>query len=70
MPNAARKLGLNIRRIRLENAMTQGDLCKKLKMEIPYLSNVENGKKNPTIGTIERVAKALGVKIEDLIRGI
>ncbi len=68
MSNPAKKLGENIRRIRLGKGMTQGDLCKKLKVEASYMSNVENGNKNPTLATIEKIAKALGVLIEELMR--
>ena len=68
MTNPAKKLGENIRRIRLEKDMTQGDLCRKLEVDRAYMSNIESGKKNPTLSTIERIAKALNVSIEELIK--
>ena len=68
MSNPAKKLGENIRRIRLAKEMTQGDLCRKLGFDRAYMSNVESGKKNPTLSTIERIAKALVVSIEELIK--
>lgn len=68
MGKSAKKLGENIRRIRLAKDMTQGDLCRKLEIDRAYMSNVESGKKNPTLSTIERIAKALGVSIEKLIK--
>ena len=46
MSNPAKKLGENIRRIRLAKGMTQGDLCRKLEVDCAYKSNVESGKKN------------------------
>lgn len=64
----AKKLGKNIREIRLAKAMTQGDLCRKLGVDRAYMSNVESGKKNPTLLTIERISKALGVSIETLVK--
>ena len=67
MSNSAKKLGENIRRIRLEKDMTQGDLCRKLEVDRAYMSNIESGKKNPTLSTIERIAKALGVTINELL---
>ncbi len=48
--------------------MTQGDLCRKLDVDRAYMSNIESGNKNPTLATIERIAKALGVSIEQLIK--
>ncbi len=68
MDNSAKKLGDNIKRIRLAKDMTQGDLCRKLEVDRAYMSNIENGKKNPTLSTIERIAKALVVSIEELIK--
>ena len=68
MSNSAKKLGDNIRRIRLAKGMTQGDLCRKLEVDRGYMSNVESGKKNPTLSTIERIAKALDVSIDGLMK--
>jgi len=48
--------------------MTQVQFAKKLKIDTAYLSNLENGKKNPTLETIESIAKTLGIKVEDLVR--
>jgi len=66
--NSAKKLGQNIRRIRLAKGMTQGDLCRKLEVDRAYMSNVETGKKNPTLSTIERIAKALSVSVDELLK--
>jgi transcriptional regulator with XRE-family HTH domain len=66
--NPAKKLGENIRKIRLANDMTQGDLCRKLKLDRAYMSNVESGKKNPTLSTITKLAKALGVSVGELLK--
>ncbi|HNZ55324.1 MAG TPA: helix-turn-helix transcriptional regulator [Candidatus Paceibacterota bacterium] len=68
MSDAAKRLGENIRRIRLENGMTQGDLCRLLKLDRAYMSNVESGKKNPTLATIERIAVALEVTSDKLLK--
>ena len=68
MMKSAKKLGENIRKIRLAKGMIQGDLCRKLGVDGAYMSNVERGKKNPTLSTIEPIAKALNVSIEELIK--
>ena len=68
MSNPAKKLGENIRRIRLTKDMTQGDLCRKLEVDRAYISNIESGKKNPTLSTIAKLAKALGVTINELLK--
>ena len=57
-----------MKRIRLEKGMSQGDICRKLGVDRSYISNVESGNKNPTLATIERIAKALDVSLEKLIK--
>ena len=68
MNNTSKKLGENIRERRLAQNMTQGDLCKKLQIDVGYLSNLEQGKKNPTLATIERIAKVLQVSVDELMK--
>ncbi len=48
--------------------MSQGDICRKLGFDRAQMSNIEAGKGNPTIATIEKVAQALGVVIEELVK--
>ncbi len=68
MNNSAKKLGENMKKIRLAKGMTQGDICRKLELDRAYISNVESGNKNPTLSTITNIAKALGVSIDELLR--
>ncbi|HAT68319.1 MAG: DNA-binding protein [Candidatus Yonathbacteria bacterium RIFCSPHIGHO2_01_FULL_44_41] len=68
MDNSAKKLGDNIKRIRLAKDMTQGDLCRKLEVDRAYMSNIESGKKNPTLSTITNIAKALNVSVDELLK--
>ena len=62
----AQKFGENMKKICLEKDMLQGDICRALGLDRAYISNVENGKQNLTISTMEKVAKALGVSIDKL----
>ena len=66
--NSAKKLGDNIKQIRLTKGMTQGDLCRKLEVDRAYMSNVEGGKKNPTLSTITKIARALDVSVDELLK--
>lgn len=43
------------------------DLAKKVGISPAYLSQIENGKRNPTIDTMKSIAKELGVEIEMVI---
>jgi len=66
--STAQKFGENMKKIRLEKGMSQGDICRTLGLDRAYISNVENGKQNLTISTMEKVAKALEVNIDILLK--
>ncbi len=64
----SKKLGTNIKRIRTEKGMTQGDICRTLDLDRGYVSSLESGKRNPTLAMIEKVAGALGVTSDELLK--
>ena len=68
MSTISERLGTNIRRIRLEKGFTQKEFCKKVGLDAAYLSNIENGNMNPTVATVEKIAKALGVQVDELMK--
>ena len=68
MANEAQKLGKNLKRIRTEKGISQGDIVRSLGMDRAFISNIENGKTNPTLATIAKLAKALGVSVGDLMK--
>ena len=62
------KLGKNIKRIREQKNMTQGDICRAVGLDRAQMSNIEAGKGNPTLATIEKIAQALGVTSDELLK--
>lgn len=62
------KLAENIKKIRLEKKLTQGDVCRATGMDRAYISSLEAGKRNPTIINIEKIANALKVSSKDLLK--
>jgi transcriptional regulator with XRE-family HTH domain len=68
MTQISKRLGDNIRRIRQEKGMSQGDISRALDMDRGYISRVEKGIKNPTIDTLSKIANALKVGVDDLIK--
>lgn len=63
-----KRLGANIKKIRTQKGMSQGDICRALDMDRGYMSAIENGKKNITIRQLERLAQALGVSVDKLLK--
>ena len=68
MKNESAKLGLNLKRIRTKKAISQGDIARELGVSRGFVSTIENGKTNPTLSTITKIAKALGVSTNELLK--
>lgn len=68
MKSESAKLGKNLKRLRLAKAISQGDIARTLEVSRGYISNVENGKTNPTLSTISKLAKAVGVSVDELLK--
>ena len=66
--NESAKLGKNLKKIRGAKKMSQGDVMRGMGCSRSYVSNIENGKTNPTLETISKLAKVLGVKIEEFFK--
>jgi DNA-binding XRE family transcriptional regulator len=64
----SKRLGENIKRIRTKKGMTQGDIFRALNLDRGYVSSLESGKRNPTLAMIEKIAGALGVSSDELLK--
>ena len=58
---------MRVKAIREKSGLSLRELAAKAHMSFTYLSNVENGKADPSLSTLKRIAKALKVKVADLI---
>lgn len=68
MDKISAKLGQNMKRIRAKKKMSQGDIARALEVDRGYISNIENGKKNPTLATLQKLSNALGVSPDELLK--
>ncbi len=68
MKSEAQKLGENLKRIRTEKGISQGDIVRELGMPRSFVSSIENGRTNPTLATIAKLAKAIGVSVGELMK--
>ena len=57
----------NIRRIRKEKGLTQKDVAEGSGMLVPTYSRLERGGSNPSLGSMVRIANALGVPVVELL---
>jgi transcriptional regulator with XRE-family HTH domain len=67
MQRAVRKLGMKIQEHRTRRAMTQEQLAKKAGLSRGYLARVETGRHEPTLTTLRKLARALGVPVSALL---
>ncbi len=58
---------MKLKRIRERKGLSQRALAAKAKMSVTYLCNVENGKADPSLSTLRRLAQALRVKVVNLL---
>lgn len=63
-------IGANVRAYREERGLSQGDLATLAEVDRSYLNQLENGKRNPSIGVLRKMAKVLHVTVSDLTRGV
>lgn len=66
--NSLDKIGLNICIRRKELGYSQEKLALEAGLDRTYIPKVEKGRINITINSLEKIAKALGVKLIDLIK--
>jgi len=61
------KLGTTIKRLRERRRLTQEALAKRAGLHRVYVAQIEGRTKTPSIATLEKLAKALGVKVGRLL---
>jgi DNA-binding Xre family transcriptional regulator len=62
------KVGKQIQKLRIERDISQQDLAAKCDFEKSNMSRLEAGKVNCTLSTLNKVAIALEVEVEELFK--
>lgn len=68
MNEDSKKLGENLKKFRIQKNITQTEIAKTLGVDRSFVSNIENGKTNPTLSTIASLAKSLDITINELLK--
>jgi len=67
--NQSLKIANNTKKIRQKKGISQDRLSKLADLSLNTVVNVESGANpNPTIETLSKIAKALDVRVDDLIK--
>lgn len=62
------RVGLNLQRLRREAGLSQEELADRSGVHQTYLSGVERGVRNPTVTVLQKIAVALGLDIDEVVR--
>ncbi len=61
-----KKFGNKIKEVRTERGFSQEELAFRAELHRTYVGAVERGEKNISLKNIDKIAKALKIKIKDL----
>ena len=67
MPTKTKAFGRALKKIRLKKKLTQEDLSLEAQLARVYISELEYGKKIPSIETIFKLSKGLNIKCSKLM---
>jgi len=62
------RVAIRVKRLRERRGMTQEQLAERAGISRTYLARLETARQDPTLGTLEKLAKALKVKVTELLR--
>jgi transcriptional regulator with XRE-family HTH domain len=57
-----------LRRLRTQRGLSQGDLAERAGLSRGYLIRLEQGRQDPTLSVLRRLAKGLHISITSLVR--
>jgi len=66
--DARERVGRNVQALRRQLGLSQEALADEAGIHQTYLSGLENGRRNPSLMVLDRLAKALKVDLDALVR--
>ena len=67
MNDLYKQLGKKVKLARAKADFTQEKLAEKAGLHRTYIAGIETGRRNISIKNLEKIAKALGIKTNDLL---
>lgn len=64
------QLGMRIKYLRKQRGWSQEELSFQSNINKNYISDLESGRRNPSLEILERLADAFGITLEELFKGI
>ena len=67
---AVDQLGMRIKYLRKERKWSQEDLALEADVNKNYICDLENGRRNPSLEILEKIALAFNISLSELFKGI
>lgn len=64
------QFGMRVKYLRSQRKMSQEDLALEINVSKNYLSDIECGRRNPTLKVMNKIAKGLKVDLATLLLGV
>ena len=64
------RLGDRLREVRKAHNLTLKDLSQRADLSVPYLSNIELGKVNPSFDTLQKLASAYNMTVKSILTDV
>jgi len=68
MSPTPKQMGRRLKALRRKRDLSRQELAKKAGVSREYVRKLEAGLYDPTVGTLEKLAKALGVSVTELLQ--
>jgi putative transcriptional regulator len=70
MQAAHKRLGKRIIELRRAEGLSQEAFADSCKANRAHMSLLETGKANPTLATLQKIAKRFGISVSELLKGL
>lgn len=71
MPPSLRvKFGARLRTLRKARAWTQEQLAERSRLSTEYISGIENGRRDPSLSSLRKIARGFGMALSELMKGL
>ena len=67
---AQEQLGMRVKYLRQKLRWSQEDLALNANVSKNYISDLENGRRNPSLEILERIADAFHISLAELFKGV
>jgi len=64
------QFGKRLRQLRTRQGWSQEELAHRVGMDVSFLSELENGRKEPCLRKIKELAQGLGITVSRLMQGL